>query len=292
MQAAIDYNVNEFLTLHFASQLYGGPDAPCPAKETRLKLLEGKVALVTGGSSGLGEATALKFAAEGARVVIAARRQEQSGRVLERLQATGAECHFVQTDVSLARDVEAMVEATLAQFGRLDCAVNNAGIVGPRFTAVADVSESEWDKVMGVNLRGVWLCMKHEIAAMLANGGGAIVNVASIYGSKPADIGNAPYAASKFGVVGLTRSAAVEYGQLAIRINAVAPGYTRSEMVDPDRPGAAERLRVLAARHSGMNRLGQAAETANAIAWLCSDQASYVNGAVLEVDGGSTTRLF
>lgn len=143
-----------------------------------------------------------------------------------------------------------------------------------------------------MNLKGVWLCMKHEIPAMLAGGGGTIVNVASIYGLKPSDIGHAPYSTSKFGVVGLTQSAASDYGQMGLRINALAPGFTRSEMVDPDRPGAAERYRALTARHSGMNRLGRAEETASAIVWLCSDGASYVNGAVLAVDGGGATRMY
>jgi NAD(P)-dependent dehydrogenase (short-subunit alcohol dehydrogenase family) len=258
-----------------------------------MKMFEGRVALVTGGSSGLGEATAWRFAQEGARVVIAARRAEQSARLVQRILDAGGEALFVQADVSRAADAEAMVQAVLQRFGRLDCAVNNAGIAGPRFTPVADVTEAQWDEVMGVNLKGVWLCMKHEIPALLAHGdGGAIVNVASIYGSKPSDIGHAPYATSKFGVVGLTQSAAADYGQQGLRINAVAPGFTRSEMVDPNRPGAAERYQMLTARHSGMKRLGDAEEAANAMLWLCSPQASYVNGAVLAVDGGGATRLY
>lgn len=252
----------------------------------------GKVVLVTGASSGLGEAAAWRFAQEGAQVVVAARRADQGGRVVQRIVAAGGEAHFVQADVSRAADVERMVASTLERFGRLDCAVNNAGIAGPRFTPVADVGEAAWDEIMGVNLKGVWLCMKHEIPAMLAGGGGAIVNVASIYGLKPSDIGHAPYATSKFGVVGLTQSAASDYGQMALRINAIAPGFTRSEMVDPDRPGAAERYRALTARHCGMNRLGRAEEPAGAIVWLCSDAASYVNGAVLAVDGGGATRMY
>lgn len=257
-----------------------------------MNMFAGKVALVTGASSGLGEATALKFAQEGAKVVIAARRVEQSARVVQQILASGGEAHFVRADVSRAADVERMVTETVERFGRLDCAVNNAGIVGPKFTPVAEVTEAQWDAVMGVNLKGVWLCMKHEIHAMLANGSGAIVNVASIYGCMPSDVGHAPYATSKFGVVGLTKSAAADYGQMAIRINAVAPGFTVSEMVNPDRPGAAEGYKTLVARHSGMNRLGKAEETASAIVWLCSANASYVNGAVLTVDGGSATRLY
>jgi NAD(P)-dependent dehydrogenase (short-subunit alcohol dehydrogenase family) len=252
----------------------------------------GKVVLVTGGSSGLGEATALKFASEGAKVVIGARRAGQSADVVKRIAAAGGEAHFVQADMSRAADVENLVRETVRKFGRLDCAVNNAGISGPRFTPVADVTEEQWDQVMNVNLKGVWLCLKYEIRAMLAAGGGAIVNVASIYGLKPADSGHVPYGASKHGVVGLTTGAAVDYGQMSIRINAVAPGFTHSEMVDVNRPGAAERYQRLVARHSGMNRLGRADEAANAIVWLCSDEASYVNGAVLTVDGGGATRLY
>jgi NAD(P)-dependent dehydrogenase (short-subunit alcohol dehydrogenase family) len=252
----------------------------------------GKVALVTGASSGLGEATALQFAQEGAKVVVVARRADQGTRVVQRIEAAGGEALFVQADVSRAGDAERMVAATLDRFGRLDCAVNNAGIAGPRFTPIADVTEAQWDEVMGVNLKGVWLCMKHEIPALLAAGGGAIVNVASIYGLKPSDIGHASYSTSKFGVVGLTQSAASDYGQMGLRINAIAPGFTRSEMVDPERPGAAERYRALTARHSGMNRLGHAEEPAHAIVWLCSQAASYVNGAVLAVDGGGATRMY
>lgn len=253
---------------------------------------QGKVALVTGGSSGLGEATALKFAREGARVVIAARRVEQGEGVVQKIVAAGGEAHFVQADISRAADAEAMVREAVRKFGRLDCAVNNAGISGPRYTPIADVTEEQWDQVMNVNLKGVWLCMKHEIPAMLAGGRGAIVNIASIYGLKPADAGHAAYGASKHAVVGLTTAAACDYGQMSIRINAVAPGFTHSEMVDVNRPGAAERYRRLVARHSGMNRLGNADEAANAIVWLCSAEASYVNGAVLTVDGGGATRLY
>jgi NAD(P)-dependent dehydrogenase (short-subunit alcohol dehydrogenase family) len=257
-----------------------------------MKLFAGKVALVTGGSSGLGEATALRFAEEGARVVIAARRVEQSEGVVARITAAGGEAHFVKADISRADDVQAMVKAAVGKFGRLDCAVNNAGISGPRFTPIAEVTEEQWDQVMSVNLKGVWLCMKHEIPAMLEGGGGAIVNIASIYGLKPADMGHASYAASKHAVVGLTTSAACDYGQLGMRINAVAPGFTLSEMVDMNRPRAAEGYNKLISRHSGMKRLGNAEEAANAIVWLCSGQASYVNGAVLTVDGGGATRLY
>lgn len=252
----------------------------------------GKVALVTGASSGLGEATALRFAGLGASVVLAARRIGRCEALASRIVASGGIAHAIRADMASTADVHAMVAATLDRFGRLDCAVNNAGVAGPMRTPLADVTEAQWDAVMDVNLKGTWRCMKHEIPAMLASGGGAIVNVASIYGLKPSDVGHSTYAASKHGVIGLTRSAAADYGQCALRVNAVAPGFTRSEMVDPGRPGGAEHYARMVARHSGMNRLGEAAEAANAIVWLCSAEASYVNGAVLAVDGGSATRLY
>jgi NAD(P)-dependent dehydrogenase (short-subunit alcohol dehydrogenase family) len=257
-----------------------------------VRSFEGKVALITGGSSGLGAATALRFAREGAMVVIAARRTDQSEVVLGQIQALGADGLFVRTDVSNGADIKAMVQKAVARFGRLDFAVNNAGVTGPVRTPVADVDEAQWDALMNVNLKGVWLCMKYEIPAMLSQGGGAIVNVASIYGFKPSEIGHAPYVVSKFGVVGLTKSAAIDYGQMGLRINAVAPGFTKSEMVNPDLPGAADRYKGIVARHSAMNRLGEAEEIANAIVWLCSSDARFVNGAVLTVDGGQTTRQY
>lgn len=257
-----------------------------------MKPFTGKVALVTGGSSGLGEATALKFAEQGAKVVIAARRVEQSNQVMQRIQKLGGEAHFIQTDLGSSVAIENMVKGVIDQYGRLDCAVNNAGIVGPRHTPLADVTESQWDEVMNINLKAVWLCMKYEIPAMLKQTSGAIVNVSSIYGNKPSDIGHGSYSTSKHGVIALTKAAAADYGQMALRINAVAPGFTLSEMVDPSNPVAAERYKKLVERHSGMKRLGLAEETANAIVWLCSDQASYINGTTLTVDGGSASRLY
>ena len=255
------------------------------------KSFTGKVALVTGASSGIGRATALAFAREGAKVVVSDVVVDGGNETVQLIKQAGGEATFVKADVAQTADVESLVQQTVTTYGRLDCAHNNAGISGP-LTTVADTAESKWDRVIAINLKGVWLCMKHEIQAMLANGGGAIVNIASIYGLKPADSGHVPYGASKHGVVGLTTGAAVDYGQMSIRINAVAPGFTHSEMVDVNRPRAAESYRKLVARHSGMNRLGNADEAANAIVWLCSDEASYVNGSVLTVDGGSATRMY
>lgn len=253
---------------------------------------DGKVALVTGGNAGLGAATALEFARQGARVAIAARRVEQGQAMLQQLQALGAEALFVPADMAHSADIEAMVKAVLDRFGRLDCAVNNAGIAGPVGMPLADIEEAQWDALMAVNLKAVFLCMKHEIRAMLKQGSGAIVNVSSIYGLQASDLGHAPYATSKHGVVGLTGTAAIDYAQAGLRINAVAPGFTRSEMVNPERPGAAARYARLVAHHTAMNRLGQAEEVAQAIVWLCSDAASFVTGEVLRIDGGKGGKLY
>jgi NAD(P)-dependent dehydrogenase (short-subunit alcohol dehydrogenase family) len=257
-----------------------------------MKTFEGRVVIVTGGSSGLGAAAALQFAREGAKVVIAARRSDKSADVVRQIETLGSEGLFIQTDVAKRADIEALVEKTLARFGRLDCAVNNAGIVGPVAVPVADITEEGWDAVMNINLKGVWMCMKYEIPAMLKQGKGAIVNISSIYGFKPGDLGNAPYCTSKFGVIGLSKTAAVDYGQQGIRVNVVSPGFTHSEMVDPLAENNAELTRALVSRYSAQNRLGDAEETAEAITWLCSDAARFVSGAVLAVDGGDTTRLY
>jgi NAD(P)-dependent dehydrogenase (short-subunit alcohol dehydrogenase family) len=253
---------------------------------------DGKVALVTGGNAGLGAAAALQFAQQGAAVAIVARRAEQGQAMVGRLEALGGKALYLQADVARGAEIEAAVQATLDRFGRLDYAVNNAGIAGPVNRPVAQIDEAHWDQVMGVNLKGVFLGMKYQIPAILKQGGGAIVNVSSIYGLKPSDIGHAAYCASKFGVVGLTRTAAIDYAQAGLRVNAVAPGLTRSEMVDPDRPGSAERYRQMLPRHSAMARLGEADEVGKAVVWLCSDAASFVNGAVLRIDGGETTRMY
>jgi NAD(P)-dependent dehydrogenase (short-subunit alcohol dehydrogenase family) len=257
-----------------------------------MKSFEGKVVIVTGASSGLGEAAALQFAREGAKVVVAARRLDKSEDVVRRIDALGGEGFFIKTDVSKRADIEALVEGTIARFGKLDCAVNNAGISGPGMVPVAEIEEESWDEVMNINLKAVWVCMKYEIPAMLKQGKGAIVNVSSIYGFKPSDIGHAPYCTSKFGLIGLSKTAAIDYAQKGIRVNVVAPGFTHSEMVDPYIESASELMKTLVGRYSAVNRIGDAEEVAEAIAWLCSDAARFVNGAVLPVDGGDTTRLY
>ena len=159
--------------------------------------LEGKVVIVTGASSGLGEATALRFAREGAKVVVAARREDKGQAVAQKINSLGGEGLFIRTDVTKREDIEALVNDTVARFVRLDCAVNNAGISGPVMTPLAQIAEDDWDSLMNTNLKAVWMCMKYEIIAMLEKGGGAIVNVSSIYGFKGSDLGHAPYDPSR-----------------------------------------------------------------------------------------------
>ena len=257
-----------------------------------MKVFEGKVVIVTGASSGLGEATALKFGREGAKVVVAARREDRGRAVVEQIENEGGDARFVKTDVTKRADIENLIDNTVATFGTLDCAVNNAGIVGPVMVPMAEIEEEAWDELMNTNLKGVWMCMKYELLAMVKQGKGAIVNVSSIYGYKPSPIGGSPYVASKHGVIGLSKTAAIDYGQQGIRINVVSPGFTHSEMVDPFLQQAPDLMKDVISRHSAGNRVGAAEEPAEAIAWLCSDAARFVNGAVLPVDGGDTARLY
>lgn len=211
---------------------------------------------------------------------------------MEKIKALGAEGLFIKTDVTKRADIEALIDGTVAKIGKLDCAVNNAGITGPVMVPVAEIEEEGWDEVMNTNLKRVWLCMKYEILAMLKQGKGSIVNISSVYGSKPNDVGHAPYSASKFGLVGLSKTAAVDYAQHGIKINVVAPGFTHSEMVDPYVEAAPDVIQAVVSRYSALNRFGFAEETAEAIVWLCSDASRFVNGAVLPVDGGDTSRLY
>lgn len=257
-----------------------------------MKRLQDKVIIVTGASSGLGAATALRLATEGAKVVLAARRSDKGEAVLAQLKSAGGEGIFVKTDVTKTDDVKALVAAATKRYGGLDGAVNNAGVTGPTMTPIADIDEAGWDEAINTNLRATFVCMKYQIPQLLARGGGAIVNMSSMYGLKPSDVGHAAYCASKFGVVGLTKTAAVDYGDKGIRINAVCPGFTHSEMVDPYVEAAPELMTRTISRHSAMNRLGESDEIAQAVAWLLSGHSSFVSGAALLVGGGDTTRLY
>ncbi len=253
--------------------------------------LESKVILITGGSSGIGAAAARLMAGYGAKVAIAARRRAESEVVVQQIEAEGGEAMFIEADVTRAGDVESMVSKVVNRFGRLDCAVNNAGVSNP-FVAMADIEEEDWNQTIAVNLTGVWLCMKYEIRTMLENGGGSIVNVSSIYGMKPSDVGHSAYCASKHGVIGLSGSAAIDYAKAGIRVNTVCPGYCHSEMVDPHMEAQPELAAALLNRYSASERLGESSEPAEAMAWLCTDAASFINGATITADGGSTTRLY
>lgn len=253
------------------------------------KRFAGKVALVTGASSGIGKVTAIEFAKAGAKVVLAARRAEESQQIVNQIKADGGEAMFVQTDVTQQSSIIALVEQTVATYGRLDCAFNNAGIAGDVFTPTADHTEENWDTVMNTNLKGVFLCMKHELAQMLKQGGGTIVNNSSVYGLRSSTVGHVPYAVSKHGVVALTKTAAHEYATQGIRINAVCPGWTHSEIVD----GALEAYPDLHTFISGivpMQRVADSVEIARVVLWLCSDEASYITGQALAPDGGWTAK--
>jgi NAD(P)-dependent dehydrogenase (short-subunit alcohol dehydrogenase family) len=253
---------------------------------------DGKVALVTGGSSGIGRASALAFAREGASIVIASRGAARGAAVVEELRATGAQAEFVRADVSHGADVEALIARTLSRFGRLDIAVNNAAAIEVGvFKPTADYEEAEFDRHIAANLKSVWLCMKHEIGPMLAAGGGAIVNTSSVTG-----LGGSPqsafYAAAKSAVIALTKTAALEYAQRNIRVNALVPGAFRTPMleevfdrVSPNDPAVAEDQYQ---RMVPLGRIGRPEEAADAVVWLCSEQATYVTGHALIVDGGLT----
>lgn len=244
-------------------------------------LLEGKVALITGGSSGIGRASALVFAEEGAKIVVAARRVAEGEETVRLVKAAGGDAVFIRADMSKPSDVEAMVAFAVETYGRLDCAFNNAGVEKPS-RGIVDYPQEDWDEVIAINLTGVWLCMKHEVKQMLAQGGGAIVNNSSTDGLV-ADT-NAAYVASKHGVVGLTKSVALECARQNIRVNAVCPGWVRTPMVTD---GVTEaQVQATVEREEPVGRIGEPEEVARAAAWLCSDAASFITGAALPVDGG------
>ena len=247
----------------------------------------GKVALITGAGSGIGRASALAFAREGAKVVVADVIVEGGEETVRLIQQAGGEAVFMRADVSQAVEVEALVKKAVATYGRLDCAHNNAGIEGPGATTV-EYAEAMWDRVIAVNLKGVWLCMKYEITEMLKHGGGAIVNTASTAGLVGYPRGSA-YVASKHGVVGLTKTAVLEYAKSGVRVNAVCPGAIDTPMmgrITDHRPQRAARM----AAAEPVGRMGQPGEIAEAVVWLCSDAASFVTGHAMAVDGALTAQ--
>jgi NAD(P)-dependent dehydrogenase (short-subunit alcohol dehydrogenase family) len=248
-------------------------------------MLDGKSALITGGGGDIGRATALAFAREGARVAVADLRAEAAGETVAQVNAAGGQAISLSGDMSKDADVRAMVQAVVATYGRLDCAFNNAGISGWMIDAggkkTAEWSEEAFDRMIAVNLKGVWLCMRHELPQMQAQGGGAIVNTGSIAGLVGLPTSSA-YVAAKHGVLGLTKTAALEYAEANIRVNAVCPGYIKTRMTGPvmELRGAA----VLA--QTPLKRMGNPEEIAEMVVWLSSDRASYVSGAAYNVDGG------
>jgi NAD(P)-dependent dehydrogenase (short-subunit alcohol dehydrogenase family) len=240
-----------------------------------------KVAIVTGGSFGIGRATALAFAQKGAKVVVVD--WKENDETINLIKKSGAEALFIKCDVSKSSDVKEMVEKTIATFGRLDYAFNNAGIEG-NSGSVKDCSEENWDKTIGVNLKGVWLCMKHEIPQMIKQGKGVIVNCSSVAGLV-GFAGLPAYVASKHGVIGLTKTSALECAKLGIRVNAVCPGVIQTPMIDRltgNDKKAIEQFTNL----EPVGRFGRAEEIANAVIWMCSDGASFVTGHAMAVDGG------
>jgi NAD(P)-dependent dehydrogenase (short-subunit alcohol dehydrogenase family) len=245
----------------------------------------GKVAFVTGAANGIGRAAALAFAREGAGVVVADVSEQGNQETARLVEEAGGRALAIRCDVSRAEDVKAALDKTVETLGRLDYAFNNAGIEQPLMPA-ADLTEDQWDRIVGIDLRGVFLCMKHEIPLMLEQGGGAIVNTSSGAGVK-GFAGQAAYCAAKFGVVGLTKAAALDYAPSNIRINAVCPGIVETPMMDRFSGGTPEgRARVIAQEPVG--RMGRPEEIAAAVLWLCSDAAAFVVGHAMVVDGGQT----
>lgn len=247
----------------------------------------GRVALITGGTSGIGRAAAVAFAREGAKVVIAGRREKEGAETLALIQKAGGEGLFVKTDVSKEADIKALVEATLRKFDRLDVAFNNAGVEGQPFLPTSDQTEANYQHVFDINVKGVLLSMKHQIPAMLKNGGGAIVNNASVAGVVGMG-GMGVYVASKHAVVGLSKSAALEFARQNIRVNMVSPGAIETEMFD--RFAAVGSTREVLENLTPNGRVGKAEEIAAAVLFLCSPAASYITGSNLLVDGGWTAQ--
>ncbi len=247
----------------------------------------GKVALVTGGNAGIGRAASIEFAKQGAKVVVSGRREKEGREVIAEIKAFGGDALFVKTDVSKASDVKAMIDQTLATFGRLDFAFNNAG-VEQLVTPLSNQSEDSYDQIMDINVKGVWLSLKHEIPAMLKTGGGAIVNNSSVAGLV-GYAGVPVYVASKHAVNGLTKSVALEYARQNVRVNAVAPGTIETRMYHDFVAGSPEAKQILESA-TPVGRVGQPEDIASIVIWLCSTGASFTTGQIFAVDGGYTAQ--
>ena len=247
--------------------------------------LKGKVALITGAGAGIGKATALVFADEGAKVAVVDNQKEAGEKTIQEIAEKGGEASFFECDVSKADNVKNMVAAIVGKYGRLDCAFNNAGVPGAT-APVVEYPEAAWDQVIGIDLKGVWLCMKYEIPEMLKQGGGVIVNSASI-AALIGTAGATGYTAAKQGVLGLTRTAALEYCKSNIRINAVCPGAIHTELIDQVIRQAPEMEKFYADMHP-IGRIGKVEEVAGAVAWMCSPWAAFMIGTGMVMDGGFT----
>jgi A-factor type gamma-butyrolactone 1'-reductase (1S-forming) len=250
--------------------------------------LAGRVALITGGTSGIGAAAALQFAAAGAAVVFNGRRLARGRELAQQIEREGGTALFVPGDVCEESTIICAVQETLSRFGRLDYAFNNAGI-GGAVARLVDQTEAAWDGIFDINVKAVWRCMKHEVPAMIATGRAAIVNNASIFGLVGIGVGVSPYVASKHAVVGLTKAAALEYATAGIRVNAVCPGFTLSEMLPSD-PAAYQRLSTTVEANVPMKRIAAAQEVARVVLWLCSPDSAFITGQAIAVDGGWTVR--
>lgn len=245
--------------------------------------LEGKVGLVTGGTSGIGRDAAVRFAKSGVNVVVSGRRSKEGEETVELVRAAGADGMFVKADVSKASEVESLIQKVVEKFGRLDVAFNNAGVEGVWVTIIRQ-SEEDFDQTVNINLKGVWLCLKYEIKQMIRQGGGgAIVNMSSITGLV-GSAGAAAYSASKHGVIGLTKSAALETARSGIRVNAVCPGAIETAM--SDRLFGAPQVHKYVLSCHPVGRFGKPSEVAEAVVWMCSDCASFMTGQSLVLDGG------
>ena len=247
--------------------------------------VEDKVALVTGGASGIGRATALTFAREGAKLIIADLNEDGGHQTVHMITEQGGDATFVNVDVTQAQAVEALISTTVETYGRLDCAHNNAGIGSRPRVLLHELPEESWDRVIDINLKGVWLCMKYELIQMRKQSAGTIVNTASIMGLVGSWSRSGAYNASKHGVVGLTKTAALEYATSGIRVNAVCPGYIRTPLLESLLTNQPEMEAQIVARHP-VGRMGKPEEIAEAVVWLCSDAASFVTGHTMTVDGG------